>query len=157
MELPLQGGMVGLIDSADWPTISHIHWFASQSGGRKWYVRGYLPGTRQMVLLHRFLLQPPQGTVTDHVNDNGLDNRRANLRVVSQSANIRRQARKPTVTAPYKGVFRRSANRWIAQILAPIGRQYLGTFETAEQAARAYDTAARQWFGKYARPNFTDM
>lgn len=105
--------------------------------------------------LSRLILDAPKYLVVDHIDGNPLDNRRENLRLVSQRDN-RRNSVKPAIgaTSQYKGVCQPSGRkRWLANIYD--GRRiYLGTFGSERDAAEAYDTAARKLFGECAALNF---
>jgi len=99
----------------------------------------------------------------DHINNNGLDNRRENLRIATNSqnhANTKKQT--GAYTSTYKGVYRRKDRLhlgWYACIgsakgINRVSREYLGRYETEEQAARAYDKRAKELYGEYALLNF---
>lgn len=79
-----------LVDIEDLPAlIDYPHtWHAIQKG-KIYYVRGHMPGcgTTNKIYLHHFLLNPPEGYEIDHINHNGVDNRRANLRIVTRAEN----------------------------------------------------------------------
>lgn len=101
-------------------------------------------------------MNPKQGEVVDHINGNGLDNRRKNLRVTTQMGNCA-NSRKPKNAAGYRGVFRRTGTYGVPYyaIIANCGKKrYLGQFHTAEEAAKAYDSAAVEAYGKFAQLNF---
>lgn len=105
-----------------------------------------------------------RGTYCDHVNGNTFDCRRANLRPATHAQNCwnsrkRTHRSKTQPTSPYKGVhWDSSAKRWRVQLRAGKGiRISIGQFKTAEEAALAYDTAARKYHGEFARLNFPDV
>lgn len=120
--------------------------------------------------MHRLILNPPEGFLCDHINHNGLDNRRENLRIVTPCENTRNQLkqnkrRNTSSYSQYKGVTRHGnyfttktcSYPWAAQInSATLGHMYLGSFATEEEAAVAYDKKAREWFGEYACCNFPE-
>jgi hypothetical protein len=92
--------------------------------------------------------------LTDHINGNGLDNRRANLRPASAEENQRNQ-RKTHGTSRYKGVcWFKATKRWHAQIRTGGKRHHLGFYTEEVEAALAYDAAARNLFGDFAAVNF---
>ena len=105
--------------------------------------------------------QPKQGMHTfltgwsrvDHINGNGLDNRRSNLRPASRSQNGANRGAPSNNTSGFKGVTRFRL-KWMAKIQVHGRTIHLGLFATPQEAARAYDTAALEHFGEYARPNF---
>ncbi len=118
-------------------------------------------GKRGHIQLHRVISGAAPGQFTDHRNRNRLDNRRDNLRLASPLENSRNVKSKNQKAGKFKGVRPAATGKWSATIGAgekgPNGKARqlkLGTFDTAEQAARAYDAAARLHFGPYASCNF---
>lgn len=105
--------------------------------------------------VHRLVMHAARGQVIDHVNGNPLDCRRANLRVVTKSQNGFNRGRAKHNTSGYKGVYWcKFTSRWRAEIRHEKKRVKLGRFDDIEAAARAYDAAAREYHGVYARTNF---
>lgn len=104
--------------------------------------------------MHHLVLGLADGEV-DHRNGNPLDNRRRNLRPCSRAENLWNRPRYRNNTSGYKGVtYCRTPRLWRAQIAAHGKRYYLGYFKSARAAARAYDAAARELHGEFARVNF---
>jgi len=92
----------------------------------------------------------------DHKNGNGLDNRKFNLRICTRSQNQQNKKKPISNTSGFKGVaWSKAANKWCAYIAVNKERIHLGLFVDPKEAARAYDTAARKFFGEFARPNFS--
>jgi hypothetical protein len=126
--------------------------YAGTSTMRSEGVRGVWP-------MHRLLLGFPRGFV-DHANGNGLDNRRVNIRVATARQNSRNQRVRlqPSKSSQYKGVhWIADHQKWRAMIWdggPPARGRYLGVFEDEIEAAIAYDRAAVESFGNFARPNF---
>jgi len=93
----------------------------------------------------------------DHINGNGLDDRRANMRTCTNQQNMRNLRKRRSGSSIYKGVYYDKRRRtWYARICHNGKNIHLGTFATEIEAARAYDRAARRLFGEFARLNFPD-
>ncbi len=111
--------------------------------------------TRKVWNLHRELMGNPEGLVVDHINGDTLDNRRYNLRVCTVKENVRNSASQAG-TSVYKGVcWDVSKNKWLATIKVDRVPKFLGRFTEELEAAKAYDDAAKQYFGVFARLNLT--
>lgn len=110
-------------------------------------------GSKRTIYLHREVAGTPPGMLTDHINGDRLDNRRSNLRVATRSQNGANSADRPR-QSPFRGVYpHKPTGRWIAQASDGGRPQHLGIFDTPEEAAAAYDSAATQRWGDYARTN----
>lgn len=115
--------------------------------------------------LHRLITNCPKGMVVDHINHNTLDNTRENLRVCSvgeNNMNRRYSARSDTGSLRnFRGVYKsyncKSKQRWQAKIAKGNKTNiYLGTFDSQEAAAKAYDKKAKELFGEFAKLNFPE-
>jgi hypothetical protein len=149
--IPLTQGQFALVDTEDAPRLQCYKWQATKSG-RTWYARRSrrLPnGKYRYVQMHRAIVNASDDVEVDHANGNGLDNRKENLRTCTHARNMAHQRKPLNNTSGYLGVAR-TGNRWIANVSG----QYLGCFLTAEDAARARDTKARELHGDYAVLNF---
>lgn len=153
--LPSTRGHVVLVSPEDAPLLAKP-WNALLTGGvshaRR---RARKERSGQTILLHKEILPPPAGMVVDHVNHNGMDNRRANLRLATFAQNQANRRATKGGTSQYKGVFLNGQNgRWSAKIIRKGVFKYLGSYSTEAEAAEAYDAAARLLDGAYACLNF---
>ena len=107
------------------------------------------------MLLHRFLMDAPDGVEVDHIDGNGLNNCIRNLRLVSHAQNLRGFQRKSLgCSSKYRGVdWYRAHQKWRAQINYRGRFYHLGYFYSEKDAARAYDVAAKKYFGEFAQSN----
>lgn len=101
--------------------------------------------------MHSLIAATPVGMVTDHIDHNGLNNQRSNLRVCSRSENMFNQRVHSNNTSGYKGVsWNKVARKWDARIAFHGKRLLIGYFDTIEDASRAYDSAAQRLHGDFA-------
>lgn len=145
----LTKGYVATIDSADVNAVAGWNWCAFVRGETVYAVRS---ASRKTIYMHRALISPPDGCVVDHVDGNGLDNRRANLRVGSQMQNTWNSRTKRSNTSGVKGVcFDRSRAKWIAHIRCGGKRINLGRFDNIRDAEAAYRAASMRIHGQFSR------
>ncbi len=160
VEVRLTNGLIALVDAEDATRVSGLTWHADHRLNGVTYVRAMVTevpgrgGKRVPVYLHRLVMGAVRGQVVDHVNFDGLDNRRENLRVCSQRQNARHQRRgqfKGTIWDPKRSL-------WRARIVLAGDKRgkekYLGLFAEREWAARSYDAAALRYFGEFAKTNY---
>jgi hypothetical protein len=156
MYLPLSQGYETIVDDEDFDWLNQWKWTASlHTGGKIYAYRQDYRGRRpKCILLHRLILSCPDDMQCDHINGNGLDNTRSNIRVCTSKQN--HGNRRPNHGHRYIGIRRTPHGTWSAQIriLGKVTR--LGIFETAEDAAAAYNAAALLVRGEYAYLNDTD-
>ncbi|TXH58878.1 MAG: HNH endonuclease [Desulfurellales bacterium] len=148
-EIQLTKGFTTIVDDDDYEWLSQWQWHAHQSR-RDWYAcrsQAVDGGGQITVRMHRLILGAPDGMVVDHINRNSLDNRRSNLRIATRTENLR-NGRSPSGWRYPKGV-RLIEGHWIAYVC-------LGRFDTKEQAAAAYDEAAKTLWGEQVYLNKRD-
>jgi hypothetical protein len=146
--LDLPHGYQTVIDEADWPSIASLTLYRGTNGYV--YFSQWRDGRSQPQTLHSLLMQPPKGTHVDHINGDKLDNRRANLRVVSPSVNqANRRRRHPRNTSGVRGVgLFQGGPKWRAQITVDRKVRHLGLFDTLEEAAEARRIAEIEAWGE---------
>lgn len=162
VSLPLIGGGRAVVDMKDLPVVQCIPWRQSVSGDRTYAIyRRYVKGKRLNTWLHRLLVGCPDGFDVDHIDHDGLNNRRENLRSCTRQENSRNRAgapRRAARSSPYRGasaLVRSGATVWRCVISIDRKKQIqVGEFETDQLAARAYDSAAKHFFGAFASLNF---
>jgi hypothetical protein len=160
IEVPLSSrkypGLVALVDDADHERVSRYTWWPLKTHCGTTYAWTRVEG--RTTLLHRFIL-PAEGKV-DHKDGDGLNCQHGNLRPATdqQQMQNRVKAHGPVKKPKYKGIYSRAQHTrgraWIARLHKDGKTRYLGAFFTPEEAAMAYDTAAREAYGEYACTNF---
>jgi hypothetical protein len=156
-EVPLSNGGAALIDEADLELVAGYRWNGKASV-RTRYAQASCQdnGGWIVVLMHRLITGAPEGVEVDHVNGDGLDNRRSNLRLATRLQNgANRRKRNGTTSSRFKGVYLITpAGTWQAHITVCGKHLTRGRYRTEEEAALAYDAAAKEHFGDYAALNF---
>ena len=159
--VPIGDGYEVIVDVEDLPIVAMCSWQAvlfPRSQTR--YARGKIAdpsGKRKQVpvLMHRVIIGAADGVQVDHINGNGLDNRRCNLRFATNTQNRWNTGKHRDNQCGYLGVAP-DGNRWRARITNHGKRTHLGLYATPEEAARAFDAAARATRGEFAAVNFPD-
>ncbi len=166
--IPLTQGKVALVDDDVYDRIGHFKWLTQASSKTCWYAKRMIsvpngqPGKspRRFEWMHRLITDCPDGMFVDHINGNGLDNRRENLRICTPKQN-QANRRKPKLwmgkppSSKYKGVkLTKDKRPWKATIRHECKQMHLGCFDTEIEAAIAYDVAATKFRGEFARLNF---
>lgn len=160
-EVPLgRSGAVALVDAADLPLVARYRWTRVRGGSRADPRLRYAAtiiregGAKRQVFMHRLLLGAKVGQEVDHINHDGLDNRRVNIRLCSRAENLRNR-RSPGSLSGYRGVQEGKPGRWNAVIMRDYRAVRIGSFGDPVAAAVAYDVAARGLHGEFALLNFS--
>jgi hypothetical protein len=156
--IPLTQGKYAIVDPDDYFRLSKFKWHAVKGCSTFYAVRSINRGGKcSRIHMHREVLKVADDMYVDHINHNGLDNRKANLRVATFAQNTW-NAERPIGRSGYKGVwFSKKTGLWRASITCCGKRKYLGCFYDKRQAAKAYDRAAMKYHGRFASLNFPDV
>jgi hypothetical protein len=153
-QIQLTKGLVALVDDEDYERLSSFKWKAHHRYAARNVRRN---GKFLTIMMHREILKAPSGMDVDHINGDRLDNRRSNLRLATRSQNTRNRKGNKNSISGYKGVgWHARCRKWQAAIKTDDKQLYLGLFDAPEDAARAYDAAARNLHGPFAKVNFPE-
>lgn len=156
VEIPLgRSGRVAIVDAADYESVAAYRWTVTRRGRVLYPMRQWREdGRHHSQLMHKLLTGWPR---VDHANSDGLDNRRANLRPATPVENARNTRSHRDSTSQFKGVSWDSGRgRWLAQIWDGSRQRHLGRYRDEAAAARAYDEAAAELHGAFARLNLVE-
>ena len=159
IRVPLSQGYVATVDAADAELIAGQKWSAtvqlrSDGSVRAVYAqrRQVVNGIKRPVLMHRVIAGETQGLEVDHIDGDGLNNTRANLRLVSRAQNAHNRKPQANTLTGLKGVaFDGRKGRWVARIMRDGKRFYLGYFDSADKAGAAYAEASARIHGEFGR------
>jgi len=160
-KIKLTQGQYALVDDEDFEDLNKYKWIAQYSSCTKtYYVKRHSHrecGKPKHLQMHRVIMNAKKGQVIDHINGNTLDNRKENLRIATYSQNRGNSKRYRNNTSGYKGVsWNKNRQRWEACIGYQNKYIYLGLYTTKEEAALAYNEAAKKYFGEFANLNYDD-
>src|SRR6478736_2425501 len=143
-----------LVDSEDQYLLEKYKWRVVKTKNKFYATRIFTQNNKEKhVLLHRLIMNFPDHMI-DHINGNGLDNRKCNLRLATPSQNAVNRIFQNK--SGYRGVSLAAKGKFHAKIRFMGDRHYLGVFETAEEAAKVYDMKALQLHGEFSVLNFPD-
>lgn len=150
------GDLELLLDDTDAWVLDAGGWYAWHSRDTWYAARNYSKpdGSRDVQYLHRVLMRPAVGQLVDHINRNGLDNQRANLRLSTTSQNLANRPAPRHNRSGFKGVsWDKRRQKYTAQITVDGRKRHLGYFTEAQDAASAYNAAALDVWGDFALLN----
>ncbi len=162
--LPLSQNKFAIVDAEDYDRLNKYKWCVSRTPHTNYAMRRTkgkrVKGKRvkrKTIMMHRFILGAPRGLVVDHINHNGLDNRKKNLRLCTRAENNRNRRSFNNKSSKYKGVSWDKQRKLFLACIRCNGKYYnLGRFKSEITAAKAYDKKAKELFGEFACLNFQD-
>lgn len=145
MKIPLTKNQFAIVDKEDFKVLNQFKWHYSGVGYAARDVRENKKYKK--IAMHRFLMNPPEGMIVDHINSNKLDNRRSNLRICTQKENVYNSKSKG-----YSKVTNRPLKKpYAARIMFNYKQIHLGYFATAREAQDIHNIAAKKYFGEFAK------
>lgn len=148
--IPLSNGSTAVCDEDRFAAVSKYSWRLDRNGYPCAKIKDFT------IRLHSFLYKN-QGQI-DHVNGSKVDNRSCNLRFVNHCQNRVNVGKKKNTKNKFKGItFNKRKNKWQAQIGHNYKNITIGSFDSQEDAAKAYDKKAQELYGEYARLNFSEV
>ncbi len=160
-KIPLTQNKFAVVDDEDYERTNKHNWYANKNFNtfyavRDSWIKQGSSGFHRKVFMHRLILglKYGDGKQTDHINNNGLDNRKANLRTCTTAQNQHNRQQHKTGRSQYKGVsWDKVRRKWQVNIKIGNKRVELGGFNNEIDAAQTYNQKAKELFGKFARPN----
>lgn len=157
-QISLTQGKFAIVDDNRYESLSKYKWYVLKAPYTYYAARwGWNGKKKTNIFMHREILglRFKDKILTDHRNHNGLDNRLFNLRSCDSFQNQQNGKRRKNGSSKFKGVcWHKIAQKWQAQIKFKCKFIYLGSFDNEIEAAKAYDTKAKELFGEFACTNF---
>ena len=157
--IPLTQGKYALVDQDDFERLNKHKWHVCKSANTFYARRTIYVGKKYIsIMMHREVINPPDNLFVDHINHNGLDNRKANLRPVTCAQNNYNKIYfRKSQSSKYKGVsWKKQKKKWAVIISYNCKNKFIGYFKDEIQAAKAYDKAAKKYHGEFASLNFKE-
>jgi hypothetical protein len=154
IEIPLSKGKFAIIDREDLEFVMRYKWHCRISGKYKstYYAHSGSGGVLG-IKMHTYILNCPAGMIVDHINGNGLDNRRSNIRICTYQENAYNRKKPTRGKSRFKGVHLTKDGKWQVEIKQNKKTIYVGRFSTEIEAARAYNAKALELHGEFANLN----
>jgi hypothetical protein len=151
--IPLTRGKFAIVDAQDYYRLAQFNWCANGSDKTKFYAVRKRDGKH--IKMHRLIMEAPGHLFVDHIDHNGLNNCRSNLRLCTQTQNNHNATGDKGKSSKYKGVFwHKCLKKWAAKIGLDKKRYKIGYFTDEIAAAKAYDKKAGELHGEFACLNF---
>lgn len=148
----LSRGYVAAVDADDLHLVAGVNWSALVCGKTVYGMRRGPRPERKCILLHRAIMGFPEGLEIDHIDGDGLNNRRSNLRIATAFQNHQNTPLRVDSASGLKGAHPcRQTGRWKSEITANGRTHYLGRFDTPEAAHAAYTEASVRLHGAFGR------
>ncbi len=157
--IKLTQGKFAKVDDEYFEYLSQFTWHANKAPNTYYASRGYNDnGKPKSIAMHRDIMKPAKGFVVDHIDHDGLNNQRSNLRVCTHKENLRNRNSMKGSTSKYVGVYRRKTldkryNREYYYYIAQVNGVSAGCFKNEDDAARAYNKAVFEKHGEFANLN----
>lgn len=157
-EIKLTQGKVTLVDDEDYAELMKHKWCAVISNHNTYVVRGVRKKNKcYNIFMHRQILKTPKGMVSDHIDRNGLNNQKKNLRICSYAENLWNRGKTSHNSSGFKGVtWSKERSKFKAQIRFKGKQHNLGYFVDPEKAAIVRNAKCRELHGEFASLNFPD-
>jgi hypothetical protein len=158
-KINLTQGKIALVDDEDFRKVSSYNWTATKKGSTWYAITNINNGEkRTTIYIHQIIMNHKQGDNADHIDHDGLNNQRKNLRKCSKAENNHNRLKRKATSSIYKGVCfapkLNPRNPYLARIKVDGKDKHLGCFDSEEVAAKVYDRAAQKYFGDFAQINF---
>lgn len=144
--LPSTQGQTIKVCDCHYDKVKDWRWSALKQGRKRVNYRAVRMGERRLILMHRFIMDCPDGMVVDHINGNPMDNRCKNLRICTQAQNsLNNHGAKTNSKSGHKGVYwHKAANKWCSEVVSNKKKYYLGLFKNKLDAVEAYNNKAEE-------------
>lgn len=159
-EIKAKNGEIILVDDDDFELLSKYNWRMNGKGRNTRYACANIIKGEKAVIMHRFIMKPEKNVFIDHINGNGLDNRKENLRLCTNQQNQGNQKISKKNTSGYRGVSKlitryksKKYVYWRAEIVKNGKQIRIGSFKNIKDAARAFNAEAIKHFGEFAKLN----
>jgi hypothetical protein len=151
-EIKLTRGIVVIVDDEDYEFLNKWKWYAARAGNSVYAQRGVCINERiNIIKMHRVIMSSPVDLEIDHIDGNGLNNQRSNLRTCTRSQNMMNQKPRLNCSSKYKGVtWNKRDNRYQARIIINYKNISLGYFKSEKDAAITYNSKALELYGEFA-------
>ncbi len=152
--IPLTKGRFAIVDAGDYDWLNQYKWHAFVRQKKWLYAACQIK--RKKIFMHRLIMKPPPDMFIDHIDGNGLNNKRENLRICTPRQNAYNRKGK-SQGSKYKGImWNKRTRKWVTQIKHCDKAMQIGSFNNQIDAAKAYDKKAKELFGEFAYLNFPD-